>query len=88
MSIHRFSHEEVPFLWGVTDLCSMTSERRQCRPMSLSEDIWVMDDRDDSPERGEWNPDPEEVKPRESSGNSNVVITYLGLSENRVYSQL
>mmetsp|Transcript_123695 Transcript_123695/g.174342 ORF Transcript_123695/g.174342 Transcript_123695/m.174342 type:complete len:255 (+) Transcript_123695:79-843(+) len=23
-------------------------------------DIWVMDDRDDSPERGEWNPDPEE----------------------------
>jgi len=27
--------------------------------MDLS-DIWVMDDRDDSPERGEWNPDPEE----------------------------
>ena len=27
----------------------------------FSEDIWVMDDRDDSPERGEWNPDPEEV---------------------------
>ena len=26
----------------------------------LAEDIWVMDDRDDSPERGEWNPDPEE----------------------------
>ena len=23
---HRFSHEEVPFLWGVTDVCSMTSE--------------------------------------------------------------
>ena len=25
------------------------------------EDVWVMDDRDDSPERGEWNPDPDEA---------------------------
>ncbi|CAK9049782.1 unnamed protein product [Durusdinium trenchii] len=31
--------------------------------MDLS-DIWVMDDRDDSPERGEWNPDPEEAGSR------------------------
>ena len=28
------------------------------------EDVWVMDDRDDSPERGEWNPDPDEATGR------------------------
>ena len=46
--------------------CQVVPRRSQLvrSPTNFSprpQDIWVMDDRDDSPERGEWNPDPEEV---------------------------
>eukprot|EP00434_Breviolum_minutum_P022126 symbB.v1.2.019535.t1/scaffold1599.1/size109767/5 len=37
----------------------VTREAQFLEALDLS-DVWVMDDRDDSPERGEWNPDPDE----------------------------
>ena len=62
------------FLFGQSPMCTSTilGEGVLIRKMPVSisklegffprasQDIWVMDDRDDSPERGEWNPDPEE----------------------------
>mmetsp|Transcript_46932 Transcript_46932/g.87723 ORF Transcript_46932/g.87723 Transcript_46932/m.87723 type:complete len:256 (-) Transcript_46932:212-979(-) len=47
-------------------------------PLDLS-DVWVMDDRDDSPERGEWNPDPEEDMDPLSSPLKIAVYIFSGI---------